>query len=99
MPLPVTEVFTSIVKQGMGGGGFDTVTVMVGAVPTLPAGSVAVAPSWCVPFATLVVSQAKPYGAAVSSGPSGLPSRSTCTEATETLSVALAATGVVPETV
>jgi hypothetical protein len=75
----------------------DTVTVVDDDV-LLPAASKAVAPSVCVPFVTVVVSQESEYGAAVSSAPSGAPSRRNRTAATPTLSDAVAATVIDPDT-
>src|ERR1019366_663145 len=49
--------------------GVVTVTVIVGAVPTFPAGSVACAPIVCVPFGTVVVSQLNEYGDVKSGAP------------------------------
>src|SRR6266581_8293421 len=58
-----------------------------------------VAASVCEPFATLVVSRATEYGAAVSSAPSAAPSNRNWTPATPTLSEASALTLIVPDTV
>src|SRR6266702_1817258 len=77
----------------------DTVTVTAKEVARLPAASRAVAASVCEPFATLVVSRATEYGAAVSSAPSAAPSSRNCTPATPTLSEASALTLIVPDTV
>src|ERR1019366_4170961 len=74
VPLLVATTFTSWKKQIIGGAGLVTVTVIVGAVPTFPAGSVACAPIVCVPFGTVVVSQLNEYGDVKSGAPSGLPS-------------------------
>ena len=77
----------------------DTVIVTPAEVVWLPAASRARAVSVCVPFVAAVVSQAKLYGAAVSSAPRFAPSRRNCTPATPTLSEALADTVTVPVTV
>jgi hypothetical protein len=71
-----------------------TVTGTAVAVPGFPAASIAIAPSVCDPFATVVESQEIVY---IGPGPVlGLPrfppSKVNCTDATPTLSVALAET-------
>jgi hypothetical protein len=84
-----------------GGGGweFDTVTVLEPlGVPVLPAASRALALSTCTPLDAVVVSQVMPYGAVVSSEPSGWPSWRNCTPATPTSSLAVAATLTLPDT-
>src|SRR5262249_41324206 len=79
--------------------GLFTVTLRSAVTPTLPAASRATALSLCVPFDTVVVSQAIDQGAAVSSAPRLLPSSLNCTPTTPTLSDALADTVTVPSTV
>src|SRR5689334_20220662 len=86
-------------KHVIGGAGFWTVTSTLAEVPTFPLVSVALALSTWLPDVAAVVSQLTAYGALVTALPSAFPSRKNCTEATATSSVALAATGVVPETV
>jgi hypothetical protein len=54
--------------------------------------------STCRAFVAVVVSQLIPYGAVVSSAPSGWPSRRNCTPATPTSSVAVAVTLTLPDT-
>jgi hypothetical protein len=75
-----------------------TKTVTNALAPRLPAASLATAVNVCVPFATVEVSHEIEYGDVVSSArltPSGL----NCTPATPTLSLALAVTVSVPDTV
>src|SRR6266705_317473 len=78
----------------------NTVTATL-AEARLPAASRAVAASVCEPFATLVVSRATEYGAAVSSAPSSAPSSWNWTPATtsDPTMLTLARTGTVPATV
>src|SRR3954451_2273441 len=93
---------TSTVPAGGGGGApaFDTVTVTDAALAVLPAASRATAVSACVPFATVVVSHAAAYGAALNSAPRFAPSSLNCTPTTPTLSAAVAVSATdVPETV
>src|SRR5207249_2510659 len=78
---------------------FDTVTVTPAEVVTLPAASRAAAVSVWLPLPTLVVFHDTEYGAAVTSAPRLAPSSLNCTPATPTLSLALAMTEMVPETV
>src|SRR5688572_5098045 len=85
---------------GGGGGGavFETSTVMVVAVLTLPAASRATAVRVWAPSATAVVFHDVEYGAVVSSAPRLTPSRLNWTPTTPTLSLALAVTEIVPNT-
>src|SRR5712691_10209930 len=69
------------------------------ALAVFPELSRATAASVWLPFAAVVVSQDNEYGAAVSSDPRFAPSSVNCTPATPTLSLAVAATVTVPETV
>src|SRR5207249_1410624 len=98
-PIPCTLVWTSMMKHGWGGAGFCTVTCTLVAVPTLPLVSVALALSVWLPLVAVVVFQVTAYGGEVTGLPSGWPSRRNCTDATATLSLAFAATGIVPDTV
>src|SRR3989442_14071079 len=84
-----------------GGGGalFETVTVTPDDVLVFPAASRATAVSVCDPSGTAAVFQLMEYGEAVSSAPTFVPSSLNCTPTTATLSLALAVTGVVPESV
>src|SRR5262245_36657295 len=68
-------------------------------VATLPAASRATAVIVCGPLLEVAVFQATEYGAVVSGAPPLMPSSWNCTLATPTLSEALAATVIVPETV
>src|SRR5262245_3024048 len=78
---------------------FDTVTPTAAEVVWLPAASRARALRECAPAATEVEFQATTYGAAVTSDPRLAPSRRNCTPTTATLSLAVALTLTVPETV
>ena len=69
------------------------------AVVTLPAASRAMAVSVWLPLATAVVFHDVEYGDAVSSAPRLAPSNLNCTPTTPTLSLALAVTVIVPDTV
>src|SRR5881296_412666 len=81
------------------GGALSTVTLTALAGAVLPAASRATAVTECAPFAAVEVIQARVYGAAVTSAPRLAPSSLNCTPTTPTLSVALAETEIVPETV
>src|SRR5215471_8274897 len=67
-----------------------TVTETGDAAVWLPAGSRAIAPTVCVPFATPVVFQEKVYGAVVMGEPTAAPSIVKVTDATLMLSAAVA---------
>jgi len=82
-----------------GGDEFDTVTATADEVVRLPAASRATAVNVCEPFPTVVVFHDAEYGVLVSSAPRLLPSTRNCTPATPTLSLAVALTVVVPDTV
>ena len=69
------------------------------AVATLPAASRATAVRVCESVVVVVASQLMLYGAIVSSPPSATPSSLNCTPTTPTLSLALAWTVTVPQTV
>src|SRR5262249_41419065 len=86
-------------EVGGGAAAFSTSPATAADAVRFPAASRATAVSVCVPFAAGAVSQLIEYGAAVSSGPSGLPSSWNCTPATPTLSDAPAARETVPDTV
>src|SRR5882672_10580993 len=88
-----------VAEGSVGGAALLTVTVMGDEVAVLPAASRARAVKVCAPSTAVRVSQATPYVAVVSSAPSGAPSRKNCTPATPTLSDAVAATPIVPNTV
>src|SRR6185295_270204 len=77
---------------------FVTVRRTSGDTPTFPAPSRAAAARVWAPSDSEVESQLRVYGADVSSAPTDAPSTRNRTPATPTLSVALAATGTVPET-
>src|SRR5205809_2699086 len=81
------------------GGALSTVTLTAPAVAVLPAASRTTAVRLCVPLLAVVVIQERVYGAAVTSAPRFAPSSLNCTPTTPTLSVALAETVIVPETV
>src|SRR5213593_1686586 len=81
------------------GGALSTVTLTALAGAVLPAASRAMAVKLWEPLATRVVFQEIAYGAAVTSAPKLTPSSLNCTPTTPTLSVALAETVIVPETV
>src|SRR3989442_1790108 len=81
------------------GGALSTVTVTAVEGAVLPAASRATAVRLWAPLATRVVFQEIEYGAAVISAPRLAPSSLNCTPTTPTLSVALAETVIVPETV
>src|SRR6185437_16017836 len=98
-PAPRALARASMTKQVIGGAGFCTVTVTCWQDLTLPLVSVACADTTCVPELTAVVSQLMAYGDEVTGLPTFWPSTRNCTEATATLSEALAASGVVAETV
>src|SRR5690349_4408238 len=76
-----------------------TVTLTVAEVAVLPEVSVATAASVWLPATAVVVSQVTEYGLVVSAAPRLAPSRVNWTAARPTLSLALAATEMVPETV
>jgi hypothetical protein len=75
-----------------------TVTVTLALVAELCEVSVAIARSVCVPLVAVAEFQESAYGAVVSKAPRFAPSNWNCTLATATLSDALAATLIVPET-
>jgi hypothetical protein len=75
-----------------------TVTVTLALVVEFPAASFAMAVNVCAPFEVVVVFQDVVYGVAVSSAPRLAPSSWNWTLATPTLSVALADTLTVPDT-
>lgn len=93
----VTEAGIEIV--GGCGGALLTVTVTAAAVAVLPAASRARAASVCAPSATVVVSHKMLYGLVVFSALRFTPSSKNCTPATPILSLALADTVTVPETI
>src|SRR5439155_1667852 len=74
-----------------------TVT-LTAAVAVWPAASRATALTLCAPGTTSAVSHAIEYGAAATSAPRFVPSSLNCTPTTPTLSVAVADTVTVPET-
>ena len=76
-----------------------TVTLTAALVVRLPAASRATAVSVCGPLLAVVVLQVAEYGEAASSVPRGAPSSMNCTPATPTLSEAVAATVMFPDTV
>src|SRR5207247_10190350 len=78
---------------------FDTFTLTPAEPVTLPAASGAAAEIVCTPSETVVVSQAREYGAAVSSAPTLTPSTLNCTPATPTLSLAVAVIVTVADSV
>src|SRR4029077_1585009 len=80
-------------------GAFDTVTVRPAEGAEFPAASRAMADRVWLPLLAPVVFHDTEYGAVVSSAPRLTPSSLNCTPATPTLSLALAFTDVVPETV
>src|SRR5947209_15935339 len=81
------------------GGALSTVTLTAPAGAVFPAASRAMAVKLWEPLATRVVFHEREYGAAVTSAPRFAPSSLNCTPTTPTLSVALAETVTVPETV
>src|SRR5712691_11453550 len=88
-----------MVKQAMYAAGFWTVTVMLAAAAARPPAAIARADSVWVPAAAAVVCHLTAYGGAVTGWPSGLPSRKNWTADRLTLSLASAATGMVPDTI
>src|SRR6185436_13367375 len=82
-----------------GGAAFETVTVTGDEVAVDPDVFLATAVSVCEPFASVVVFNDAEYGAVVSSAPRLPPSSLNCTPATPTLSVAVAETAIVADTV
>lgn len=78
---------------------FDTVTVIVEDVPTLPAASNALETMVCDPFATVVVFQLKERAVALVLLAATAPSIRICIWVTPTLSEAVALRVTVPETV
>ncbi len=103
MLLPVPAPFDGLLIT-IGGGGVSpppppTVTVTGADVVELPAASRATAVSVCVPAVAVVVFHDTEYGAVVSSAPRFAPSSLNCTPTTPTLSLAVALTVTVPETV
>src|SRR5881392_1648437 len=81
------------------GAPFATVTTTSADTAVLPAASHARADSVWPPFATPAVAHATEYGAVVFIAPSGAPSIRNCTPTTPMLSVAVAVTVTVPDTV
>src|SRR5207245_829497 len=81
------------------GGVLSTVTLTAAEAAVLPAASRATAVRPWAAFVAVVVGQEIVYGAAVTSAPKLTPSSLNCTPTTPTLSVALAETVIVPETV
>src|SRR2546427_2473565 len=81
------------------GGALSTVTLTAPGGAVFPAASRAMAVKLWEPLATRVVFHEREYGAAVTSAPRFAPSSLNCTPTTPTLSVALAETVTVPETV
>src|SRR2546426_2616060 len=79
-------------------GALTTVTLPAAAVAVLPAASRATAVRVCTPLLAAVVFHERTYGAVVASPPRLAPSSLNCTPTTPTLSVALAATVIVPAT-
>jgi hypothetical protein len=77
----------------------STVMLTLALVVLFPAPSVAIARSVWLPLAVFVESHEYAYGEAVSAAPRFAPSSWNCTLATLTLSVAVAVTATVPETV
>src|SRR6266508_4068051 len=97
---PVVVIPLVATAEIAGGGALETVTPTGAAVPTFPEASEARAVSVWLPLVAPVVSQPKVYGAAMSRGPRLAPSSWSWTQATPTLSLALAVTGTDgPETV
>src|SRR5437762_538202 len=76
-----------------------TVTATAADVVVLPAASRATAVSVWLPFVAVVVFQETEYGEAASSAPRLAPSNLNCTPATPTLSLAVALTVMLPDTV
>src|SRR5216684_818107 len=102
MLLPVHAPLPGDVMAAVGGvvsPPVPTVTVTGADVVVLPAASRATAVSVCAPLVAAVVSHATEYGAAVSSAPTFEPSSLNCTPTTPTLSLAVAVTVTVPDTV
>src|SRR4051812_23548204 len=87
------------VTETVGGAPLSTVTFTVADVVAFPPASRATAVTWWPPFAAVFVFQLVEYGALVSALPRSLPSSLNCTLATPRLSLALAVTLIVPETV
>src|SRR5439155_4970281 len=80
-------------------GAFTTITLTAAEVAVLPAASRAMALRLCEPLLAVVVFQETAYGATVTSAPRFVPSSLNCTPTTPTLSLALAETVTVPDTV
>ena len=91
-PMPVPAVAT--VSMAL----FVSVNTTAAETVVLPAASRATAVRVWLPSATVVVSQASEYGAAVSSAPRAAPSSRSCTPTTPVLSPAVATTVTVPLT-
>src|SRR6266702_5943571 len=87
-----------MLKQAMYGAGFWTCTATLRAAVTRPPGAIARADSVWAPAAAEAGCHLTAYGGAVTGLPSGLPSRKNWTAVTLTLSLASAATGMVPDT-
>src|SRR5207249_1444311 len=99
LPETVAPAAGEVIDTDGGVVSFDTVTVTPADVVWFPAASRATALRVWLPLAALVVFHDTEYGAAVTSAPRLAPSSLNCTPATPTLSLALAVTGTVPETV
>src|SRR5207302_124316 len=76
-----------------------TVTITGALVVWLAAASQAIAVNVWLPIAAALVFHEIEYGAAVTSAPRAAPSSANCTPTTPTLSLAVAVTGIVPDTV
>ena len=81
------------------GGALSTVTLTAAEVAVFPAASRATAVRVCAALVAVVVFHERVYGAVVISAPRLAPSSLNCTPTTPTLSLALAETVIVPETV
>src|SRR5207248_11133093 len=91
-PMPVPAVAT------VGRALFVIVNTTAAETVVLPAASRATAVRVWLPSATVVVSQASEYGAAVSSAPRAAPSSRRCTPTTPVLAPAVVTGGAVPPT-
>src|SRR5207237_122816 len=80
-------------------GGLTTITLTAAEVVVLPAASRATAVRVCVALVAVVAAHERAYGAVITSAPRFAPSSLNCTPTTPTLSVALAETVTMPETV
>src|SRR5579864_2153809 len=86
-------------KHVMGGAGFVTVTGTAAAVPSTPLVFVDTADNVCGPSEADLVFHWTAYGPVWTGVPIGRPSRRNWTDFTPTLSLAVAATGIMPDTV